>query len=693
MNTLMDGLIGITAECAAWLFIWSWQALVLLACVWVGLTLARVKSPTLRHRIWLLGLVAVASFPLWFALNELLSHSRPIRHSLLQTVELPLPAIVEPALESVAPLIVSTASPVQTLDLIQIALSGVFLAWMIGVTRSLALAAGAATGLKLIRRRAVRMTLAELEIDESECAGSKRGGPRVGLSGEIGSPILVGVLHPMILLPMDIATWTSPRERRAMVRHESAHLARRDHFVNLFQTVLGAVFFFHPLVRYAGHRLSLDREMACDEQVVSSGIHAELYAESILKAAEREVAGRGANQLAFFSARRVLEKRIEAILNTDQGRVIRRGWRYLFPATALMAVITWLLIPGRVGGADLFQDLGGYMTSSTRFQYPVGSDEEILSALARKLGETLARDDRSMSRYLDPEDCREVEFLGRQMSKTIKAFRKRGSVITGMDVIPDPPAINQDDKAFLIFRAVIHFRNSRDGSETTISRQYYAAFKKVKGQWRATRDLNDLASLGEAGLTTLPTMVSGPPMFADQPTVQPAGLDQSHRDSEEVAAALREWADAILRRDRSALERFLTDDYDGWFPEDISENGYSYWDPVSKDRQLAAVEKHRPAAEKFEFANLRVYPAIGSELGAIALFTGAPLIQVDGLDSNKKYGYYVRLDKQPAQWKVSTLKVAPTFEFPPFPDVSGGSGKTEFEFVFDPDGKNSKKRK
>ena len=63
--------------------------------------------------------------------------------------------------------------------------------------------------------------------------------------------------------------------------------------------------------------------MACDDHVVGSGAEAETYAESIIKAAERSIgAPRGAHQLALFSARQILERRIEMILNKERTRVI-----------------------------------------------------------------------------------------------------------------------------------------------------------------------------------------------------------------------------------------------------------------------------------------------------------------------------------------------------------------------------------
>jgi hypothetical protein len=84
------------------------------------------------------------------------------------------------------------------------------------------------------------------------------------------------------------------------------------------------------------------------------------------------------------------------------------------------------------------------MTNTTQFQYPDGSDEEVLRTLAQKLAETLPQEDYSMSQYLNPEDCLEFERYWRPMSRTIEAFRERGSVITKIDANIDTPVLSTD---------------------------------------------------------------------------------------------------------------------------------------------------------------------------------------------------------------------------------------------------------
>jgi|SRR5215831_1810480 len=102
-----------------------------------------------------------------------------------------------------------------------------------------------------------------------------------------------------------------PAERAAIIQHELAHVARRDPLVNLFQTALQVIFFFHPLVRYACRQMSLEREMACDDRVISLGASAATYAESIIKVAERGIASgpalNGGRQLAFISHKQMLK--------------------------------------------------------------------------------------------------------------------------------------------------------------------------------------------------------------------------------------------------------------------------------------------------------------------------------------------------------------------------------------------------
>ncbi len=351
MNALSDWLIAIAGQGAAGLLVWSWQALALLTVVWLALKIWRAKSPALRHQIWLIALVTVALLPLLSAMVKRLPLPESNSRALGYVTAIPRSVIVAAPTSAPANVTRATASspapgkPAFAWASVQpFVWATVFLIWAAGV---LVLLIRLWRRLNALRRlRANARPVSPAELDCVDCQPELLiAGASLGLSAEINSPVLLGVRRPMILLPADIADWTSADERQAMIRHELAHVERRDHWINLLPTLLNVIFFFHPLVRYACRQLGLERELACDDRVVSLGVIAETYAESILKVAERSFTPGGAHQLALFSAKHILERRIEMIMNKDRVRVIARQWKYLIAPVGLIALVAWLLIP------------------------------------------------------------------------------------------------------------------------------------------------------------------------------------------------------------------------------------------------------------------------------------------------------------------------------------------------------------
>src|SRR5215467_14712694 len=106
MNALTNPFVAASAKGAAWLLVWSWQAAVLLACVWAGLKIFRVKSPALCHQVWLLALIAVAAMPALSGVVQSLPLPQPNNRALNYAVELPRIVITNDA----AP-VVQTPSP------------------------------------------------------------------------------------------------------------------------------------------------------------------------------------------------------------------------------------------------------------------------------------------------------------------------------------------------------------------------------------------------------------------------------------------------------------------------------------------------------------------------------------------------------------------------------------------------------
>jgi len=96
-------------------------------------------------------------------------------------------------------------------------------------------------------------------------------------------PVLIGIAHPVLLLPHGLVEQFSAGEIQSILVHELCHLRRRDNLTYAVHLIGCAAFWFYPLLWWLGSRLVVERERACDEAVLASGHKAELYGGCILK--------------------------------------------------------------------------------------------------------------------------------------------------------------------------------------------------------------------------------------------------------------------------------------------------------------------------------------------------------------------------------------------------------------------------
>ena len=107
--------------------------------------------------------------------------------------------------------------------------------------------------------------------------------PVVAYCERVAVPTVLGVLRPMVLLPLPLMTGLTPDDFVAIIRHELAHIRRYDLWMNLLQRVIESLLFFHPIVWFISRRLSAEREVCCDDLVVSSGYKPMQYAGALLR--------------------------------------------------------------------------------------------------------------------------------------------------------------------------------------------------------------------------------------------------------------------------------------------------------------------------------------------------------------------------------------------------------------------------
>ena len=156
-------------------------------------------------------------------------------------------------------------------------------------------------------------------------------------------PGVFGVFRPVLVLPEGIAARLTKAQLEAVLAHELCHVRRRDNLTAAMHMLVEALFWFHPLVWWLGAQLIDECECACDQEVLQTGSHAQVYAESILKVCEfylecplKCVSGISGSDL---------KKRMERIMKKHFGEALSAR-KKLFLASAAVAALVAPVVAG-----------------------------------------------------------------------------------------------------------------------------------------------------------------------------------------------------------------------------------------------------------------------------------------------------------------------------------------------------------
>ncbi|MCH7413421.1 M56 family metallopeptidase [Belliella sp. R4-6] len=101
-------------------------------------------------------------------------------------------------------------------------------------------------------------------------------------SNHIDTPLTFGVLKPVILIPAGLVFQLSPMQMEAIIAHELAHIKRHDYLINLMQSAMEVIFFYHPVFWYINKIIKTERENACDDTAINIGVNARDLAEALV---------------------------------------------------------------------------------------------------------------------------------------------------------------------------------------------------------------------------------------------------------------------------------------------------------------------------------------------------------------------------------------------------------------------------
>jgi len=120
------------------------------------------------------------------------------------------------------------------------------------------------------------------------CLGVNRA-VRFARSSLVEVPAVVGYLRPLVLLPASVTTGLSSSEIEMILAHELAHVRRHDYLVNVVQTVIEALLFYHPGMWWVSSQIRRERENCCDDVAVSVCGSRASYVRTLARLAEQRL--------------------------------------------------------------------------------------------------------------------------------------------------------------------------------------------------------------------------------------------------------------------------------------------------------------------------------------------------------------------------------------------------------------------
>lgn len=158
------------------------------------------------------------------------------------------------------------------------------------------------------------------------------------ISARVDIPLVAGMIKPVILLPVGMLTSLDPGQVEAIILHELRHIRNKDHYINMLQSLVEIIFFYHPATWYISTQLRSEREKRVDEWVVKTTQTPYNYAQALLQL-ENSRSHALQPALAATQSKNQLLTRIKNIM-TMKTRPFNPGKNVAALVTIVLAVFT-----------------------------------------------------------------------------------------------------------------------------------------------------------------------------------------------------------------------------------------------------------------------------------------------------------------------------------------------------------------
>ncbi len=164
-------------------------------------------------------------------------------------------------------------------------------------------------------------------------------------SALVKAPVVVGYFRPVILLPLSVLTGLPEPQLALILAHELAHIRRHDYLVNLIQTLVETLFFYHPGVWWLSREIRKERENCCDDVAMSMVDRRADYGEALLAVARLHAAS---TPLSLAAQGGSLVSRMRRIAGCEPAPRLAGGGSILGIVLVSMAIlvgVTWDTAP------------------------------------------------------------------------------------------------------------------------------------------------------------------------------------------------------------------------------------------------------------------------------------------------------------------------------------------------------------
>ncbi len=354
MNGLIDNFNQVSGAAIAAVLNSLWQAVAVAGAGWAAMRFIPRMNAATRHVMWWVVLAAILVLP-----------TAPVIRARWQALAVPSQAPDAPAIPApLPPTLAATGTDAAQVDPIAVTPdpsahspaplelrngrwpTWIAVLWLAVMLLQLGRVAWSYGYLRRVRRLAHR---ASPELRRNFDAWMMSCGvhrpARLLVSAEIVSPMAIGFREPAVLLPAPLLQQFQEPELDHVLLHELAHIARQDDWWNLCARLASALLALHPVAIWVLRNIEREREIACDDWVVSMTGAARPYAASLARLFE-----------VCFARRRMLLATGMAQRASQLGeriqRLLRRSREYTPKASmARVALCSAVLLASVVAGA------------------------------------------------------------------------------------------------------------------------------------------------------------------------------------------------------------------------------------------------------------------------------------------------------------------------------------------------------